>query len=104
MFPAGRKVLSSGSITLTKAVESLAEELGGEAAIAQLEAQMETSEEDDNYGDETIKVAVIGYNPGISAYTGMEQINDQQNWYQVKALYTNAKIDDSKFAFYMMGQ
>ena len=62
---------------------------------------MET-EEDGNYGDETIKVAVIGYNPGIKAYTGMEQMNDQQNWYQVKALYTNAKINDNKGAFYRM--
>ena len=32
----------------------------------------------------------------------MEQINDQQNWYQVKALYTNAKINDNKGAFYRM--
>ena len=32
----------------------------------------------------------------------MEQMNDQQNCYQVKALYTNAKIDDNKFNFYMM--
>jgi len=86
----------------TKAVESLADQLGEEAAIAQLEANMGVTEEDGNYGDETIKVAVIGYNPGIKAYTGMEQINDQQNWYQVKALYTNAKIDDNKFNFYMM--
>ena len=85
----------------TKAVESLADQLGEEAVLAQLEANMET-EEDGNYGDETIKVAVIGYNPGIKAYTGMEQMNDQQNWYQVKALYTNAKIDDNKFNFYMM--
>ena len=46
--------------------------------------------------------AVIGYKPGFSAYTGMEQIGDQQNWYQVKALYTNATINDAKGSFYRM--
>ena len=30
------------------------------------------------------------------------QLQDQENWYQVKALYTDAKIDDNKFNFYMM--
>ena len=52
--------------------------------------------------DRTIAVAVIGYNPDIQQYLGKDQLQDQQNWYQVKALYTNAKIDDNKFSFYMM--
>ena len=32
----------------------------------------------------------------------MDQIQDQPDWYQVEALYTNAKIDDNKFSLYMM--
>ena len=32
----------------------------------------------------------------------MEQLNDQQNWYQVKALYTNATINDAKGSYYRM--
>jgi len=85
----------------TKAVENLAERLGEEAAMENLQAQLESGE-DGSERNETIAVAVIGYKAGFSAYTGMEQLTDQQDWYQVKALYTNAKIDDNKFSLYMM--
>ena len=86
----------------TKAVESLADKLGGEAAQEQLQAQFEANQESGGFEDQTIAVAVIGYNPDIQQYLGKDQLQDQQNWYQVKALYTNAKIDDNKFSFYMM--
>ena len=86
----------------TKAVENLAERVGEEAAQEQLAAQFEANQDSGGFDDQTVAVAVIGYKPGFSAYTGMEQINDQQNWYQVKALYTNAKINDNKGAFYRM--
>ena len=86
----------------TKAVESLADKLGGEAAQEQLQAQFEANQEAGGFEDQTIAVAVIGYNPDIQQYLGKDQLQDQQNWYQVKALYTNAKIDDNKFNFYMM--
>ena len=86
----------------TKAVENLAERVGEEAAQEQLAAQFEANQESGGFDDQTVAVAVIGYKAGFSAYTGMEQINDQQNWYQVKALYTNAKIDDAKGSFYRM--
>ena len=66
-----------------------------------LQAQIEAGEDGD-IGNQTIAVAVIGYKAGFSAYTGMDQIQDQPDWYQVKALYTNAKIDDNKFSLYMM--
>ena len=85
----------------TKAVENLAERLGEEAAMENLQAQLESGE-DGSERNETIAVAVIGYKAGFSAYTGMEQLTDQQDWYQVKALYTNAKIDDNKYSLYMM--
>ena len=32
----------------------------------------------------------------------MDQLNDQPDWYKVKKLYTDAKIDDNKYQFYMM--
>jgi hypothetical protein len=32
----------------------------------------------------------------------MNQINDQQRWYQSKQLYTTAVINDNKGAFYRM--
>ena len=86
----------------TKAVESLADKLGNEAAQEQLQAQFEANQESGGFEDQTIAVAVIGYNPDIQQYLGKDQLQDQQNWYQVKALYTNAKIDDNKFNFYMM--
>ena len=86
----------------TKAVESLADQLGEEAAQEQLAAQLEANQESGGFDDQTIAVAVLGYKAGFSAYTGMEQLNDQQNWYQVKALYTNAKINDNKMYFYKM--
>ena len=86
----------------TKAVESLADRLGNEAAQEQLQAQFEANQESGGFEDQTIAVAVIGYNPDIQQYLGKDQLQDQQNWYQVKALYTNAKIDDNKFNFYMM--
>jgi len=85
----------------TKAVENLAERLGEEAAMENLQAQLEQGE-DGETPNQTIAVAVIGYKAGFNAYTGMEQLNDQPDWYQVKALYTNAKIDDNKFSLYMM--
>ena len=86
----------------TRAVENLAERLGGEAAQEQLAAQFDANKESGGFDDQTVAVAVIGYKEGFSAYTGMEQINDQQNWYQVKALYTTAKINDAKGSFYRM--
>ena len=86
----------------TKAVENLAERVGEEAAQEQLAAQFEANQDSGGFDDQTVAVAVIGYKAGFSAYTGMEQINDQQNWYQVKALYTDAKIDDAKGSFYRM--
>ena len=85
----------------TKAVENLAERLGEEAAMENLAAQLEQGE-DGETPNQTIAVAVIGYKAGFNAYTGMEQLTDQPDWYQVKALYTNAKIDDNKFSMYMM--
>ena len=85
----------------TKAVENLAERLGEEAAMENLQAQLEQGE-DGETPNQTIAVAVIGYKAGFSAYTGMEQLTDQPDWYQVKALYTNAKIDDNKYSMYMM--
>ena len=85
----------------TKAVENLAERLGEEAAMENLAAQLEQGEGGET-PNQTIAVAVIGYKAGFNAYTGMEQIQDQPDWYQVKALYTNAKIDDNKFSLYMM--
>ncbi len=86
----------------TKAVENLAERVGEEAAQEQLAAQLEANQESGGFDDQTIAVAVLGYKAGFNAYTGMEQLNDQQNWYQVKALYTNAKINDNKMYFYKM--
>ena len=86
----------------TKAVETLAERVGEEAAQEQLAAQFEANQDSGGFDDQTVAVAVIGYKAGFSAYTGMEQIGDQQNWYQVKALYTNAKINDNRGAFYRM--
>ena len=86
----------------TKAVENLAERVGEEAAQEQLAAQFEANQESGGFDDQTVAVAVIGYKEGFSAYTGMEQINDQQNWYQVKALYTNATISDNRGSFYRM--
>ena len=85
----------------TKAVENLAERLGEEAAMENLQAQLEQGEGGET-PNQTIAVAVIGYKAGFSAYTGMEQLTDQPDWYQVKALYTNAKIDDNKYSMYMM--
>ena len=86
----------------TKAVENLADRVGEEAAQEQLAAQFEANQDSGGFDDQTVAVAVIGYKPGFSAYTGMEQIGDQQNWYQVKALYTNATINDAKGSFYRM--
>ena len=86
----------------TKAVESLADRLGKENAQEQLQAQFEANQEAGGFEDQTIAVAVIGYNPDIQQYLGKDQLQDQENWYQVKALYTDAKIDDNKFNFYMM--
>jgi len=86
----------------TKAVENLAERLGEEAAQEQLAAQLESNNESGGFDDQTVAVTVLGYKAGFSAYTGMEQINDNANWYEVKMLYTNAKINDNKGSFYRM--
>lgn len=86
----------------TKAAESLADRMGDEAAQAQIAAQLESNQESGGFGDQTVAVAVIGYNPGIQQYLSMDQLNDQPDWYKVKKLYTDAKIDDNKYQFYMM--
>ena len=38
----------------------------------------------------------------IQQYLSMDQLNYQPDWYKVKKLYTDAKIDDNKYQFYMM--
>ena len=76
--------------------------MGDEAAQAQIAAQLESNQESCGFGDQTVAVAVIGYNPGIQQYLSMDQLNDQPDWYKVKKLYTDAKIDDNKYQFYMM--
>ena len=86
----------------TKAVENLAESIGDQAAQEQLAAQFEANQNSGGFDDQTIAVAVIGYKAGFNAYTDMNQINDQQNWYRTKQLYTTAVINDNRGAFYRM--
>ena len=86
----------------TRAVENLAEKIGDQAAQEQLAAQFEANQDSGGFDDQTIAVAVIGYKAGFNAYTDMNQINDQQRWYQSRQLYTSAVINDNKGAFYRM--
>jgi hypothetical protein len=60
------------------------------------------NENTNDYGDQTIAVAYIGYTAGFSAYTSQEQLLDQQSWYDRSQVYKGQKTVDNKWGLYMM--
>ena len=88
------------------AVESLADTMGATVAAANLQAELDTiqagNEDSNEYGDQTIAVAYIGYTAGFSEYTSQIQLADQQAWYGSSQVYKGQKNVDNVQSFYMM--
>ena len=89
-----------------EAVASLADTMGAEVAQANLTAELESiqdgGEQGNEYGDQTVAVAYIGYTAGFSEYTSQMQLADQQAWYGSSQVYKGNKPVDNKASFYMM--
>ena len=89
-----------------EAVASLADTMGAEVAQANLTAELESIQTDgkqgNEYGDQTVAVAYIGYTAGFSEYTSQMQLADQQAWYGSSQVYKGNKPVDNKASFYMM--
>ena len=88
------------------AVESLAESVSATVIAANLQTEFNKLQQDNentnDYGDQTIAVAYIGYTAGFSAYTSQEQLLDQQSWYDRSQVYKGQKTVDNKWGLYMM--
>jgi hypothetical protein len=88
------------------AVESLADSVSATVIAANLQTELNKLQQDNentnNYGDQTIAVAYIGYTAGFSEYTSQEQLLDQQSWYDRSQVYKGQKTVDNKWSLYMM--
>ena len=86
-----------------QAVESLAEQIGAEAAQENLQEQLDSMAQDGGFDtDQTVAVAFMGYREGFSQYTGMTQVPDGSSWYLSTTMYAEEDIKDNNFSFYMM--
>ena len=88
------------------AVESLADSVSSTVIAANLQTELNKLQQDNentnDYGDQTIAVAYIGYTAGFSEYTSQEQLLDQQSWYDRSQVYKGQKTVDNKLGLYMM--
>ncbi len=88
------------------AVESLADSVSATVIATNLQTEFNKLQQDNentnDYGDQTIAVAYIGYTAGFSAYTSQEQLLDQQSWYDRSQVYKGQKTVDNKWGLYMM--
>ena len=88
------------------AVESLADSVSLTVIQANLQTELnklqQGNESTNDYGDQTIAVAYIGYTAGFSEYTSQVQLADQQTWYDSSQMYKGQKTVDNKLSLYMM--
>tara|TARA_R110002012_G_scaffold321469_1_gene549348 strand:- start:767 stop:3112 length:2346 start_codon:yes stop_codon:yes gene_type:complete len=88
---------------ISQAVESLADQIGSEAAQENLQEQLDSMMQDGGFDtDQTAAVAFMGYREGFSQYTGMIQIPDKSSWYLSTTMYAEEDVQDNNFSFYMM--
>ena len=86
-----------------QAVESLADQIGAEAAQENLQEQLDSMMQDGGFDtDQTAAVAFMGYREGFSQYTGMIQVPDGSSWYLSTTMYAEEDVQDNNFSFYMM--
>ncbi len=88
---------------IAQAVESLADQIGAEAAQENLQEQLDSMMQDGGFDtDQTAAVAFMGYREGFSQYTGMIQVPDGSSWYLSTTMYAEEDVQDNNFSFYMM--
>jgi hypothetical protein len=88
----------SGVMTVSEA-DQIADQIVSQN-IAQQQEQAETEQEETGqYSDESTLVAYLGYVVGFDSYRDA-QIPQQDTWYEPRAIYTGATIDDNTQAFY----
>jgi hypothetical protein len=90
----------------SSAVESLADSVSATVIAANLQTELNKLQQDNentnDYGDQTIAVAYIGYTAGFSEYTSQTQLADQQSWYDSSQVYKGQKTVDNVVSFYRM--
>jgi len=88
---------------IAQAAESLADQIGAEAAQENLQEQLDSMMQDGGFDtDQTAAVAFMGYREGFSQYTGMIQVPDGSSWYLSTTMYAEEDVQDNNFSFYMM--
>ena len=88
---------------IAQAVESLADQIGAEAAQENLQEQLDSMMQDGGFDtDQTAAVAFMGYREGFSQYTQQVQVPDSSSWYLSTILYAEDDVQDNNFSFYMM--
>jgi hypothetical protein len=90
----------------SSAVESLADSVSSTVIAANLQTELNKLQQDNentnDYGDQTIAVAYIGYTAGFNEYTSQTQLADQQSWYDSSQVYKGQKTVDNVVSFYRM--
>ena len=88
----------SGVMTASEADQVADQIIANNIKEQQEEAQQE-QEETGQYADSTTLVAYLGYVQGFDNYRDA-QIPRQETWYEPRAIYTDAMLDDNTQAFY----
>ena len=90
----------------SSAVESLADSVSSTVIASNLQAELNKLQQDNentnDYGDQTIAVAYIGYSAGFNEYTSQAQLADKQSWYDSSQVYKGQKTVDNVAGFYRM--
>ena len=90
----------------SSAVESLASSVSSTVIAANLQTELNKLQQDNentnDYGDQTIAVAYIGYSAGFNEYTSQAQLADKQSWYDSSQVYKGQKTVDNVVGFYRM--
>ena len=88
----------SGVMTVSEA-DQIADQIVAQN-IEQQQEQAETEQQETGqYSDESTLVAYLGYVVGFDSYINLD-IPKQNTWYEPRAIYTGATIDDNTQAFY----
>ena len=84
---------------------SEADQIADQIVAQNLQAQQEQAQVSQDttgeYGDQSVFVAYLGYNPGFTDYYGRD-IPKQNTWYEPKDIYADVTIQDNINAFYRL--
>ena len=88
----------SGVMTASEA-DQVADKIIANNIKQQQEESKQEQEETGEYGDSSTLVAYLGYVAGFDSYK-VAEIPQQKTWYESKAIYTGATLNDNTQAFY----